>query len=65
MVRHVETGEKLFLLAQSYMPAQELQILANPLENGVGSWYSEDFGDQLITPEWVFTQKQLMRFPSE
>lgn len=65
MARHIETGEKLFLLAQSYMPAQELQILANPLENGPGPWYSEDFGDQLITPEWVFSAKQLMRFPSE
>ena len=65
MARHVETGEKLFLLAQSYMPAQELQILANPLGNGVGSWYSEDFGDQLMTPEWVFSATQLMRFPSE
>lgn len=65
MARHVETGGKLFLLAQSYMPAQELQILANPIEAGSGPWYSENFGDQLITPEWVFTRHQLMRFPSE
>ena len=65
MVRHVETGEKLFLLAQSYMPAQELQILANPMDKGVGPWYSENFGDQLITPEWVFSSNQLMRFPAD
>lgn len=57
-----EKGEKVFLLAQSYMPAQELQILKNPNSNTLSPWYSENFGSKLTTPEWIFTVNQLKRF---
>jgi hypothetical protein len=55
-------GEKLFLLAQSYMPAQDIHILKNPA--GVLSpWYSVAKGEKLLgTPEWVFNWNELMRF---
>jgi hypothetical protein len=53
-------GEKQFLLAQSYMPAQEIQILLNPNSNS--SWYSNQIMSELITPEWTFTKQQLKRF---
>lgn len=57
-----ETGEKLFLLAQSYMPAQDIHILKNP-NNGEGNpWYSLDSGESLDTPEWDFSWGQLKRF---
>lgn len=56
-----KNGKKVFLLAQSYMPAQEIQILKNPKSNN-SPWYSEDFGAILHTPEWDFDQKQLKRF---
>lgn len=56
-----ETGEKVFLLAQSYMPAQEIQILKNRNEE-ISPWYSADFGEVLETPEWTFTHKDLKRF---
>lgn len=52
-------GEKCFLLAQSYMPAQQVHILKNP---SGGTWYFDDFGDVLDTPEWTFTKEQLMKF---
>ena len=37
-----ETGEKVFLLAQSYMPAQEIQILKNPNNLELSPWYSSE-----------------------
>ncbi|MCA6364513.1 MAG: DUF4846 domain-containing protein [Bacteroidetes bacterium] len=55
-------GEKVFLLLQSYMPAQNIQVLRNPDEAGNSPWYPLDFGHLLITPEWEFVRSQLMRF---
>lgn len=52
-------GEKLFLLAQSYMPAQEIQILKNPNNRKISPWYSADIREELITPEWSFKANQL------
>jgi len=64
MAVNESTGEKLFLLAQSYMPAQETQILINPVDNDLSPWYSLNFeGDTIITPEWTFKRSDLKRFP--
>ncbi len=57
-----QTNEKIFLLAQSYMPAQEIQILKNPNNNKISPWYSVDFGEILETPEWTFYKTDLKRF---
>jgi hypothetical protein len=51
---------KIFLLAQSYMPAQELQILKNP--NGNSCWYDATIATILETPEWTFKSTELKRF---
>ena len=59
---HRETGKKVFMLAQSYMPAQEMHILKNPSVSENTPWYSVDFEGQLDTPEWIFEQNQLKRF---
>lgn len=56
------TGEKIFLLAQSYMPAQEIQILKNPNDATISPWYSIHFSDKLVTPEWIFEKTCLKRF---
>ena len=56
-------GRKVFLLAQSYMPAQEIHILVNPGDAALSPWYSIHFGATLDTPEWTFTNKDLKRFP--
>ena len=53
MVKNESTGKTKFLLAQSYMPAQEIQILKNP-KNNDSPWYDLEFGDVLNTPEWTF-----------
>lgn len=55
-------GEKLFLLAQSFMPAQDVHILINSNDEHLNPWYSIDFGDTLHTPEWNFTKNDLKRF---
>jgi hypothetical protein len=62
MAQSCDTGEKLFLLAQSYMPAQDIHILKNLQDKPISPWYSLDFGDTLITPEWTFDRGDLMRF---
>ena len=64
MAENPQTGEKLFILAQSYMPAQDIHILKNPENEDGNPWYTINFGDVLKTPEWEFTKDQLMRFHS-
>ena len=57
-----EAGERVFLLAQSYMPAQEIHVLKNPMDNTLSPWYKADFGDELNTPEWTFRSQDLKAF---
>ncbi|MGH1366639.1 MAG: DUF4846 domain-containing protein [Calditrichia bacterium] len=57
---HRQTGEKQFLLAQSFMPAQDIHVLQNPLSSS--PWYSSDFGSVLKTAEWTFGKDDLRRF---
>ncbi len=63
MVENRETGERRFLLLQSYMPAQDIHVLKNPAANDASPWYATDFGDVLVTPEWVFPRNQLRTWP--
>lgn len=62
MARNLETGKVLFLLAQSYMPAQDIQILQNPVNESFSPWYSNQFFGSLVTPEWRFERNDLKRF---
>jgi len=55
-------GERLFLLAQSYMPAQDIHVLRNPNESGLSPWYNLKFDGELKTPEWTFRKSDLKRF---
>lgn len=57
-----QNNQKVFLLAQSFMPAQEIQILKNPNRRELSPWYSTDFADTLKTPEWTFSKADLKRF---
>jgi Domain of unknown function (4846) len=59
---HSKTKKKIFLLAQSYMPAQEIQILKNPNDSSLSPWYSDDFGATLKTSEWTFKRSELKNF---
>lgn len=63
MVQNPKTGEKRFLLVQSYMPAQEIHVLKYPQSADGTPWYETDFGASLVTPEWTFARAQLKRWP--
>ncbi len=54
--------EKIFILAQSYMPAQQTQILINPMNEEISPWYSIKDKEKLRTPEWTFELNRLKRF---
>ncbi|MFV0176321.1 DUF4846 domain-containing protein [Empedobacter falsenii] len=54
-------GNKLFILAQSYYPSQDLQIITNPSNDLISPWYMAKEG-VLLTPEWRFLTSDLMRF---
>lgn len=53
-------GRRLFLLAQSYMPAQQVHVLSRP--DGRGAWYALEPEASLATPEWTFPPASLRRF---
>ncbi len=60
MARNRKTGKKVFLLAQSYMPAQDIQILRNPNNSKLSPWYSLGEIDYILdTPEWEFDTDDL------
>jgi len=59
-----KSGEKVYMLAQSYMPAQETQILVNRKNDEISPWY-ELKGETIYTPEWTFKSTELKRFRSE
>lgn len=54
-------GKKIFLLAQSYMPAQDIHILRNPASSQ-SPWYEAATRGELLTPEWTFSSGDLKRF---
>ena len=62
VAKNTKTDEKLFLLAQSYMPAQDIHILQNPNNKNISPWYSSNFTGDLYTPEWTFKKENLKRF---
>lgn len=59
-----ETGDKAFLLVQSYMPAQESHVLKNPNNEDISPWYSvsDIKGTYFQTPEWLFPYESLRGF---
>jgi hypothetical protein len=60
VVRHATSGARMFLLAQSYMPAQQVHVLRNPARGD--AWYPLEFEGPLATPEWTFPRETLHRF---
>jgi len=56
------TKEKIFILAQSYMPAQDIHILINLEDSKISPWYDIPKNGILETPEWVFNTTDLRRF---
>lgn len=63
MAKNPTTGEKRFLLLQSYMPAQDIHVLKNPQVSYETAWYSAKLTWPFQTPEWIFPQGSLKRWP--
>lgn len=55
-------GERIFLLAQSYMPAQDIHVLRNPANPNGNPWYSLSTDATTATPEWTFPPHCLRRW---
>lgn len=53
-------GNVKFMLAQSYMPAQDIHILVG--DDGQSPWYDLDFGDYLFSAEYTFSKDQMKTF---
>ena len=55
-------GKKAYLLAQGYLPAQEFQLLKNPLHEADPWYYEEEIKYPLRTPEYSFDKGSLRRY---
>jgi hypothetical protein len=56
------THKKIYLLAQSFMPAQDMHIVINPTDKNLSPWYEVNNKEKIITPGWVFNSMQLGRW---
>ena len=52
-------GKKIFLLAQSYIPAQDIHVLKNLENSSLSPWYELPTDNFLQTPEWKFATNEL------
>jgi hypothetical protein len=55
-------GNKIYLLAQSYMPAQDIHILNNPSNKKLSPWYQVNDDEVIETPEYIFTKSELKKW---
>lgn len=56
------TGNKIFLLVQGFMPAQDIHIVKNPNNPALGPWFEVSGSDKIITSGWVFEKSQLRKW---
>lgn len=54
-----KNGEKVYMLAQSYMPAQDIHLLQNFSNPSLSPWYSVKESSIIQTPQWIFYTNQL------
>jgi len=55
-------GNKIYMLAQSYMPAQDIHVLINPENADFSPWYKVKEEYIIQTPEYSFTRNELKRW---
>jgi hypothetical protein len=59
---NVAGTERVFCIAQSYMPAQNIHVLKNLNSAKISPWYNLKEGQTLETPEWDFPPNSLYTF---
>lgn len=55
-------GKKIYQLAQSYMPAQDIHILVNPMNKILSPWYPVNEDEMITTPEYIFKRADVKRW---
>ena len=53
---------KIYLLAQSYVPAQDIHLLVNPADENLSPWYSVNNNKLIQTPEYLFYSNELKKW---
>ncbi|MEO7313310.1 MAG: DUF4846 domain-containing protein [Chitinophagaceae bacterium] len=62
MAENTTTHTRMYMLAQGYMPAQDMHLLNNPLRPG-NPWYKlDDTAATIYTPQYWFKKWELKRF---
>jgi hypothetical protein len=62
MAVNPSSDKKIYLLAQSYMPAQDIHIVINPVNKSTNPWYELN-NNTILTPEWVFQKGHFRTWP--
>lgn len=57
-----ENGDIIYLLSQSYMPAQSIHILNNPAHESLSPWYPVNDDALIRTPEYTFKREELKQW---
>ena len=55
-------GRIIYLIAQGYMPAQDIHLLNNPSDAQLSPWYQVTDDNEIVTPEYLFYKDQLKRW---
>jgi hypothetical protein len=62
MAKEPQSGDIVYLLAQSYMPAQDIHVVKNPTNKLISPWYQITDSKTILTPEWTFYKQDLRSF---
>jgi hypothetical protein len=62
VVEHPRTGERRFLLIQSFMPAQDMHVLDGRDTPDGTPWFRLEPDQPFATPEWIFPPGSLRRW---
>jgi len=62
MAVHLATGKKLLVLAQGYMPAQDIHIVRNLIDDSLDPWHEWNPQSGLRVLLWPFNKNDLRRF---
>ena len=54
-------GKKIYLLAQGYMPAQDIHVVVNPSSQSLSPWFETGNLAVIETPEWIFQKNNCLR----
>lgn len=63
VAQNPKDGSRLFIIAQSFMPAQSMHVIANQYMTNISPWFDLREGEKLNFEDWpYFSSKDLRRF---